>query len=80
MRICVQHYYECVFRVELDESQCLCIATENFVCVLVCYALLGENMLPVFFCYLYSRDCLASRDMTVAFRVWLSEMIAVGCF
>ena len=32
------------------------------------------------FCYLYSRDCLASRDMTVAFRVWLSEMIAVGCF
>ena len=32
------------------------------------------------FCYLYSRDCLASRAMTVAFRVWLSEMIAVGCF
>ena len=23
-------------------------------------------------CYLYSRDCLASRDMTVSCRVWLS--------
>ena len=31
---------------ELDESQCLCVATGNFVCVLVCYALLGENVLP----------------------------------
>ena len=31
------------------------------------------------FCYLYSRDCLASRDMTVAFRVRLPEMIDVGC-
>ena len=34
---------------ELDENQCLCIATGNFVCVLVCYALLGENVLPVSF-------------------------------
>ena len=66
---------------ELDENQCLCIATGNFVCVLVCYALLGENVLTVsFVTFTRSRDCLASRDMTVAFRVWLSEMIAVGCF
>ena len=34
---------------ELDESQCLYIATGNFVCVLVCYVLLGENVLPVSF-------------------------------
>ena len=34
---------------ELDESLFLCIATGNFVCVLVCYALQGECVLPVCF-------------------------------
>ena len=54
---------------------------EFCVCLMiVCYVLLGENVFTCLFCYLYSRDCLASRDMTVAFRVWLSEMIAAGCF
>ena len=31
-RNCVQHN-NCAFRVELDESQCLYIATGNFVCL-----------------------------------------------
>ena len=49
----------------------------------VCLSMLrivGGKCATCLFCFLYSRDCLASRDMTVAFCVWLSEMIAVGCF
>ena len=64
-------------------------ATGNFVCVLVCYALLGENVLPVSFvtcsdpvgvCNLYSRDCLASRDRPLPFVFGFQKMIAVGGF
>ena len=39
-RNCVQHN-DCVFRVELDESQCRYIATGNFVCLSILLRIVG---------------------------------------
>ena len=72
---CVQH--NCVFRVELDESQCKCVCVSvSFLFFLTspCTTVFPFFLLPdpVEGVYLYSRDCLASRDMTVSFCVWRS--------
>ena len=70
-RNCVQHN-NCVFRVELDESLCKCVYVSVSSIFLFFVPLVVLYLIRQRLCYLYSRDCLASRDMTVSCRVWLS--------
>ena len=86
---------KCVFRVELDESQCKCVESLHsdriYIHIFASYYVTHCRVNVFLFSFLFFRTspCItvflflksgdfASEDMTVSFRVWLSETISAG--
>ena len=74
-RNCVQH--NCVFRVEVDDVNVFVFLFPSFsfltsCCIVVLLFFFFFCLIRQSLCYLYSRNCVASRDLTVSFRVWPS--------